>query len=400
MTSKNLIILCTMLTSYASYAQTKPFVIDGTLKGAHSGYIYLNYAEGGRSYKRDSTLVKNGAFKFTGNIPHPVSANITIDPARAMYGEGDVTEIFIEPTHMQLALTKGDFKSAKLTGSATQREYETMQAGSAAARTGVTPLNKAYDALNKQYIAAYRKKDSVAMEPLKKKLEVIKDQMEPYQEQISANNKNFITKNPQSWVSAYLLRFYLSNMKVEEGEQLYAQMPAAMQESFYGKEIRKELEGLRMGSPGSVAHVFSKQDINGEMLNLADYKGKYVLIDFWASWCGPCRKGNPHLKSLYSKYKDKGLEIIGISDDDRDLAAWKKAVDQDGIGIWKHVLRGLDMQKAMKGEDNPTDLSDNYGIHSLPTKILIDPKGVIIGRYGGGGENDEAMDKKLAEVFN
>jgi thiol-disulfide isomerase/thioredoxin len=148
-----------------------------------------------------------------------------------------------------------------------------------------------------------------------------------------------------------------------------------------------------------MAHEFTKQDINGQTLSLASLRGKYVLLDFWASWCGPCRKGNPHLKSLYSKYKDKGLEIVGVSDDDRDLAAWKKAVEQDGIGIWRHVLRGLDMEKRMANQPNPDDISDYYGIHSLPTKILIDPQGKIIGRYGGGGEDDEAMDKKLASIF-
>jgi thiol-disulfide isomerase/thioredoxin len=123
------------------------------------------------------------------------------------------------------------------------------------------------------------------------------------------------------------------------------------------------------------------------------------LLDFWASWCVPCRKGNPHLLSLYSKYKDKGLEIIGVSDDDNNHEAWQKAVDKDGIGVWKHVLRGLDMKKRLAGEENESDISQYYGIHSLPTKILIDPNGIIIGRYGGGGESDEAMDKKFAEIF-
>lgn len=113
----------------------------------------------------------------------------------------------------------------------------------------------------------------------------------------------------------------------------------------------------------------------------------------------PCRKGNPHLLSLYSKYKEKGFEIVGVSDDDSNHDAWKKAVAKDGIGVWKHVLRGLDMKKRMNGEENPEDISDYYGIHSLPTKILIGPDGVILGRYGGGGENDEAMDKKLKEIF-
>jgi len=124
-----------------------------------------------------------------------------------------------------------------------------------------------------------------------------------------------------------------------------------------------------------------------------------VLLDFWASWCAPCRKGNPHLLELYERYRSRGLEIIGVSDDDSKPEAWKKAVEKDGIGVWKHVLRGL-KRTANGGYDNSEDKSKSYGIHTLPTKILIDPTGKIIGRYGGGGEQEEAMDAKLAALFN
>jgi thiol-disulfide isomerase/thioredoxin len=130
-------------------------------------------------------------------------------------------------------------------------------------------------------------------------------------------------------------------------------------------------------------------------------KGKYVLIDFWASWCVPCRKSMPHVKELYDRYKDKGLEVIGVSDDDRDTAAWVKAVAKDGTGIWHNVLRGLDWDKLRKNEKNDKDISDKFGIHSLPTKILIDRNGMIIGRYDKGTEEEAAaMDKKMAEMLN
>jgi len=167
--------------------------------------------------------------------------------------------------------------------------------------------------------------------------------------------------------------------------------------------LLEKWEKQKIGVPGTMSSNFSAKDINGVPLSLSDFKGKYVLLDFWASWCVPCRKGNPHLLKLYSEYKDKGFEIIGISDDDTKPDAWRNAVEKDGIGVWKHVLRGLDIERVKKGDykNHPGEISDSkYAIASLPTKILIDPTGKIIGRYGGeGGGNDEDMDKKLAEIF-
>lgn len=140
-----------------------------------------------------------------------------------------------------------------------------------------------------------------------------------------------------------------------------------------------------------MAFVFSKTDINEKPISLEDFKGQYILLDFWASWCGPCRAGNPHLISLYKKYHDKGVEFIGIASDDNNIPAWHKAIKKDRVGIWRHILSG----NKRKGND----IGDKYAIHTLPTKILIDPTGKIIGRYGADGENDAAMDKKFEEIF-
>ncbi|NML38678.1 AhpC/TSA family protein [Chitinophaga sp. G-6-1-13] len=397
----NWVLFSLLLPALQAGAQNKQaFTLKGDVKGLPDRYIYLSYAEGANQYKTDSVITRGGKFTFTGMVEQPVQARLYTDKQKAMYGEGDAASFFIEAAPMQLKSATGKLKGAKLSGSKVQLEQDELEVMRAPVMKQLGPLSAAYNKLNTEYSAGMRaKKTEAALKPLKDKLEKLKDQMEPHYEAMEKVDKAFIDKYPDSYVSAQLLRFRVSGIPLAEGEACYARMSPEIQQSMDGRDIKKTLDELRAGSPGSIAHVFTKTDIDGKTLNLADFKGKYVMLDFWASWCGPCRKGNPHLKELYGKYKDKGFEIIGISDDDSNEDAWKKAVAQDGIGIWRHVRRGLDWEKRKKNLPNPEDVSDDYGIHSLPTKILIDPQGMIIGRYGGGGEDDDAMNKKLKEIF-
>jgi thiol-disulfide isomerase/thioredoxin len=121
---------------------------------------------------------------------------------------------------------------------------------------------------------------------------------------------------------------------------------------------------------------------------------KYVLLDFWASWCVPCRQGNPHLKELYQKYKDD-LVVVCVSDDDSAPDKWRAAVEQDGLHDFYHVLRGLKRVPG-GGFNRSGDIDELYGIRALPTKILIDNSGTIVARYGSNGA---ALDARLEEIF-
>jgi thiol-disulfide isomerase/thioredoxin len=312
----------------------------------------------------------------------------------------NATNFFIEPAEMSLQVTANDFKNLKLTGSKTQEEYMGQEKVKASIRKATIPISIAYKKANEIYIQAIKaKKPEAELDALKEKASATRDKFEPFNEQENKLDIEFIRQHRDSYYAAYLLQWKVSSMPLVESQQYYNALSTKVKSSNYGKAALKEIKDLQGGSPGSTASLFSTKDINGEQLNLADFKGKkYVLVDFWASWCVPCRKGNPHLLSLYSKYKDKGLEIVGVSDDDSKPDAWRKAVEKDQIGVWKHVLRGL--RRTATGYDKSADISEPFGIHSLPTKILIDKDGVIVGRYGGGGESDDAMDKKLAELFN
>jgi len=150
-----------------------------------------------------------------------------------------------------------------------------------------------------------------------------------------------------------------------------------------------------IGQPGWQAANFTTTDINGKSIKLSDFKGKYILLDFWASWCVPCRQASPHLLALYHKYNAKGFDIIGISDDDTRLQQWRNAVKTDSTAVFHQILRGA----AKKGTAQTKDLHQVYNILSLPTKILVDPSGKIIGRYGDNDTTDDDLDKALASAF-
>ena len=161
-------------------------------------------------------------------------------------------------------------------------------------------------------------------------------------------------------------------------------------------DLRQRVEGIRATDIGKQSVPLKKKDIHGKDVSLSTLKGKYVLLDFWGSWCGPCRQTHPHLKELYAKYKDKGFEIVGVSQEsalkslEENRVAWKNAIEKDGIGHWVHVLNneGIEQFDAVKA----------YGITAFPTKLILDKEGRII--YKQVGEESEPLDKKLKELFN
>lgn len=385
------------LSALQMQAQTtagKPFQLNGSLKGIKDTTLYFYYADVSGKNTKDSVRTVKGKFTLKGIINEPTSSMLFIKTGSAW--PSDMATIYLEPTVMTAQLQYNQFKDAVVKGSRTQQEFDQLNSKLKPVQTKMKPASEAYDKANKIYMEAIKnKKPEAELDSLKNVASNVKDALDPYYEEMREINYTFFKEHPNSYVTLNNLRYYVSSVPLDSLQAIYNKMLPQMQQSRNGKDLAVELEKLRGGSPGSMAKNFSTVDIDGNAISLADYKGKYVLLDFWASWCVPCRKGNPHLKELYAKYKDNGIEFIGISDDDRNNAAWKKAVEKDGLP-WKHVLRGLDMEKRMKNEPYDTDISEKFGIHTLPTKILIDPNGKIIGRYSS---EEGPLDVKLKEIF-
>ena len=223
--------------------------------------------------------------------------------------------------------------------------------------------------------------------------------MEPYRKIYLERMTDYVKKYPSTALAANFLCMNTGRMTLEQLKEAYNKLDETARQTSAGKEIAAEIATLDRVAPGNPAPEIAKNDlVTGKPFALSSLKGKVVLLDFWASWCVPCRKSNPHVKALYEKYRKKGFDVVYVADNDSRPEDALKAIDQDGIRKYHHVLRGLktlkDANGKMTGFDKSEDVSEQYAIHFLPTKYLIDREGKIIGKV-----NDEELDAKLKEIF-
>ena len=357
------------------------YTISGSIKNAEGKKVYL-YSGDRMSMRQDSTVVSNGAFTFKGNLDKPfVSGRIIVGPIS--YTSNPVMwEVALEPTQITFQSDYNNPDEAVINGGKTQDELNAM---SRELEVFMKPLRKLNDEMNKG-----GDRDSLT------KL------MEPYQKQYAAYSSSFYRERTNSYFATRYLMMHMSRMSYDELKAAWDALDPKVQK--YGDnagEIAKELAVLAKVRPGSPAPDFTATDINGKQFTMSSLRGKVVIIDFWASWCGPCRKSNPHMRELYAKFHDRGLDFVFVSDDDSNPDKWRKAVEQDqliGDG-YHHVLRGMkwDRSKGMEGMDHTNDISDKYAIHFLPTKYLIDRNGNIVCKIGE--ESEEQLNAEIERLL-
>lgn len=195
----------------------------------------------------------------------------------------------------------------------------------------------------------------------------------------------YITSNPGSSFNVSLVSDELLFMgNYENGNLLFSKLDKITQNSPAGKKIQEKLTVLKRSAIGEQVLDFNQNNMDGRPVKFSDFKGKYVLVDFWASWCQPCRAENPNVLKAYEQYKDKGFTVLCISLDDK-AESWKKAVMDDKMP-WTQV-------SDLKGFKN--EVSTYYGIQAIPSTLLINPEGVIIAKNLRG----KALQRKLATLF-
>ncbi len=205
------------------------------------------------------------------------------------------------------------------------------------------------------------------------------------QKKAAAEFENFIGTHPDSYITP--LAIYRHNQLTADNDKLeamYNKLPAATKEASIGAYLATLIKESKKNPIGKPLANFSQADTSGKEISLASFKGKYVLIDFWASWCGPCRQENPNIVATYQKYKNKNFTVLGVSLD-KAKAPWMEAIKADGLA-WTHV-------SDLKGWNNA--VSQQFEIFSIPQSFLLDPNGNVVGKNLRG----PALEAKLASLI-
>lgn len=357
---RNLLPLLLVLLTACSTTTHDSYIVKGEIAGKTPSKVYLqSYNESMVSI--DSSDFVNGEFQFKGVVDFGERFYIKI-------GDKQPIPFFIENSEISISAHIDSLNSAIIEGSALNDEFDLFIENS-----------KIFDdELNDLYKKFQKLKD----EETKIQFETIMDSV--YEAKMTFT-KEYIKENTNSILSPFLIRSkLLHSLELTELEDLTNSINPALKESKYTILLLERIQLLRNLQAGLPAPEFTQKNTKGEDIHLSDFNGKYLLIDFWASWCSPCRRANPTIVEVYNKYKDKGFTVLGVSMDS-DQGKWVQAITDDNL-IWDQV-------SSLEGWKNP--VGKLYGVNSIPHAILIDTNGNIVQRGIHASDLDELLSTLL-----
>lgn len=379
---KNLLIVFFLFLSPSLMAQGGNFTISGKIKGLEDGVMNMYYRDKAGKFVRDSTIVKDGYFMYSRKVDEMEMLRFYPRNESVMKR---VDQGFFPAKSSQFQFIAYPEANVKFTGKIT--DFVDAYPYGDPANDDLARLNKKiYPLMNESVnlnVKVVKKefKDSAEENKAKKRMEELDNK-------VLDIKKNFIQTNPSSYAAAWLLGDMMVRTQAtnEEAISLYENMDQQkLRTNPFFIEVVKRVEGLRATATGKPAPAInSVHTYDGKHFNLSSLEGKYVVLDFWGTWCGPCVSGMPKMKEYLDKYKDK-MTIVGIAQESDDGTRWRNFLDKHPGYHWHQVLSTDDEDYILK-----------YSVAGFPTKIIIDPKGKIVARYVG---EDDAIYEKLDEMM-
>ena len=354
-------------------AQQASFIINGTVSGLQVNTLYFTESSFFNNVKPkvQKLLISDGKFSVKGAFTEPVPVFLSTEPDYKK-DPAMATQFILDQGEISVRI-KGGLNDVVITGSMAQDDMQRLSLGQEPFFEKLNQIGKEAELKSQSGISP----DSIAAQ-YRIPFQNVNKGLVTYQ-------RSFVKENPKAFPSLLLIPSIAgSTFNFFEADSLLSSLSSVIQNSSTARLVKDYIDSEKKTSVGAIAPEFALSDTSGKAIPLSTLKGKYVLLDFWAAWCGPCRQENPNVVNAYQQFKDKGFTVFGVSLD-RDKKSWLAAIREDNLN-WQHVsdLKYWSSEAAAL-----------YGVSSIPRNFLLDPDGRIIGRDLRG---PDLLDK-LNQIF-
>lgn len=375
---KKIVVALAVFSSLLSCSKLgeNEFEITGSAAGIEDGTLAIleTQDESGMGLiAKDTAIIKDGKFTFKGTVTEPELQLIQIEKLQ------DKIVFILENGPISITVYKDSLNKSLIGGTFNNDQFAKYNKEQGAIQKKIVDFRTAK---MQQMQEAMATNDSVTMNS-------IRNEFAGLETELNELNFSFAEKNPKAFISVLMLEnmFYQPNVNFERVEKLFKQLDSSVKNTKPGKKLSELISNFSAASVGKPAPDFSAPNPEGKTISLKESLGKVTLIDFWASWCAPCRKENPNVVALYNEFKDKGLQIIGVSlDKEGDDEKWKQAILTDKL-TWPQVSN-------LKYWNDP--IAKKYNIQGIPAIFILDANGVIVAKDLRGAELREKVQELLA----